>query len=224
MFMGGMGVGEALFWSGGGLESVRGQLRRGVRVLRVDLPGRKRSRNIRPFYTFVGGDGVEALVAWFRVRPVHDHVFVGQTGEGLNYYGVQAYWMRHLRKLGLVVPKRRRGARYGKNLHELRDLFRTRWEKSGAPGVAAEFFMGHVVDPLEYNKAYRDVGFAREQYLRAEPWLNVVSCDPERVDAREVSELRRRYDRLEADVEEMRPAFERWRREWEGFKRRREER
>ena len=52
--------------------------------------------------------------------------------------------MRRLKRLGLIIGKRGKSARYGKNLHEIRDLFRTRWEKSGASGAAAEFFKGHA--------------------------------------------------------------------------------
>ena len=101
----------------------------------------------------------------------------------------------------MIEPRRGIHVRYGKNLHELRDLFRTRWEKSGARGAAAEFFMGHVVDPLDYNKAYRDEAFARAQYLEAEPWLNVVSEEPSKVDVGEVRSLRHQLDDLESRLE-----------------------
>lgn len=82
-------------------------------------------------------------------------------------------------------------------------MFRTRWEKSGASGAAAEFFLGHVVDPLEYNKAMRDSGYALDQYQIAEPWLNIVSSDPTKVDAREVRRLRQEYESQRAEIDAL---------------------
>lgn len=40
--------------------------------------------------------------------------------------------------------------------HELRDTFRTRATITGCASDAAEFAMGHTVDPLNYNKCYND--------------------------------------------------------------------
>ncbi len=70
---------------------------------------------------------------------------------------------------------------HGKHLHELRDLFRTRWHKSAADPVVAEFLMGHQVDPLGYNKAMKDEGYTKIEYLKALPWLNILSEDPSKV-------------------------------------------
>ncbi|MGD0804039.1 MAG: hypothetical protein ABSA11_08215 [Candidatus Bathyarchaeia archaeon] len=94
--------------------------------------------------------------------------------------------------------------RYGKNPHELRDTFRTRWHKSGADSLAAEFFMGHVVDPLGYNKAMEDIDYTRREYRKAERWLNVLSEDPSKVDAGEVEDLQAKIRELEAHDAEMR--------------------
>ncbi|MEM4727207.1 MAG: hypothetical protein QXD04_03005, partial [Candidatus Bathyarchaeia archaeon] len=67
MFQGGMGIGELLHWSRTGLEGLRMQLRDGVRLVRVELPGRKANRNRKPYYTFLGRDAQEALRAWLRI-------------------------------------------------------------------------------------------------------------------------------------------------------------
>lgn len=40
--------------------------------------------------------------------------------------------------------------------HDLRDTFRTRAEFVACSASAAEFVMGHQIDPLEYNKCYHD--------------------------------------------------------------------
>ena len=63
----------------------------------------------------------------------------------------------------------------GKNLHELRDVFRSQWAKSPAKGEVAEFLLGHSIDPLSYNKAWRDLQFYRQEYVKALPYLQILS-------------------------------------------------
>ncbi len=82
------------------------------------------------------------------------------------------------RRIGVIDPIKRgagRGHQTGKNLHELRDVFRSQWEKSPAKASVAEFLMGHVVDPLEYNKAHYDRKWVRKEYLNALPMLQLMS-------------------------------------------------
>lgn len=50
--------------------------------------------------------------------------------------------------------------------------------------------MGHVVDPNEYNKAMRDQEYTLQEYLQAEPWLNIMSQDPTRVPAVEIDKIK----------------------------------
>jgi len=77
--------------------------------------------------------------------------------EPVRKNAISLYWIRHLRKIGVVGPKTRdKSNKTGKSPHEVRDVFRSLWEKSSAKGSVAEFLMGHKVDPLEYNKAFRD--------------------------------------------------------------------
>jgi len=92
--------------------------------------------------------------------------------------------------------------RYGKNVHELRDVFRTLWEKSSGKGAAAEYFMGHTVDPLEYNKAYSDEEYSREQYLEALPYLQIMSSGEPfgRVNRTDVKKQELKIRELEAEL------------------------
>ena len=202
MFQGGMGVGEVLFWNENGLESLQSQLRANGHHIKIDLPGRKKMRNIRPFYTFIGKDALEVLAHWMEARPNNsEYIFVTNRGKPVTYDLMQLYWIRKLKRLGIIKPKHNgdTGSRYGKNLHELRDLFRSRWEKSGSSDNAAEFFLGHVVDPLEYNKAFRDADYALREYRKAEPWLNILSDDPEKIPRENVKELQLRIFELERE-------------------------
>lgn len=88
----------------------------------------------------------------------------------------------------------RTGVRYRVRTHEQRDLFRTQFHYAstyaGADLDVAKFVMGHgsQIDPNKYDKIMRDVAYARSQYRKAMPWLNVLSEDPQRVDRAEVDE------------------------------------
>jgi len=221
MFQAGMGWDEALYWNETGLESTREQLRAGTHPLRIDLPGRKQVKYIKPYYTFIGRDGIEALNYYLKIRPDIDeiHIFFTARGTPLNYEATHTYWLRKLRRCGFIVPRKGGGSiRYGKNLHEIRDVFKTRFHKSRADLSAADFFMGHDVDPLEYDKVFRDKEYGRQQYEDAEPWLNILSETPEKVDVRELDTLRqktqtqeKRLEELETQIGEMMPAFAQWR-------------
>jgi hypothetical protein len=198
MFTGLMGAGELIHFSDHGLDSLMAQLSEGAPLIRVDLPGRKKGRGVRPFYTFLAGDARRALEAWMRVRPPGgSSVFVDQFGHPLTDHGLRFYWRRHLLRLGIIQQDGSgvSSARYGKNLHEMRDVARSRWQKSGADPMAVEFFMGHLIDVNDYNKAFRDVDYARSMYLDAEPWLNIISNDPEKIPRVE-------HDRMISDLQE----------------------
>jgi len=155
-------------------------------------------------------DAIDAFLDYLKVRlepreGKHGKVlFINQRGKPVSKRNVYMYWLKHLKRVGLARLPEPRGRpksnRYGKNPHELRDLFRTRWGMSEAKDWAAEFFMGHKVDPLEYNKAMRNVDYARSQYLKAEPWLNVLSHDEEKASLR-VREANR--DRLEEKIRDQ---------------------
>lgn len=62
--------------------------------------------------------------------------------------------------------------------------------------------MGHIIDTNDYNKAFRDQGYAADEYLKAEPWLNIISEDPERVPLREHQRLQREIGELRKAVKE----------------------
>lgn len=96
--------------------------------------------------------------------------------------------------------------RYRMKTHEIRDLFRTEFHRAqtyaGADADCAEFFMGHSIDALKYDKIMRDRKYALEQYRKALPWLNLLSENPRVVDRSEVQ------DQLEAGRAESRAVSE----------------
>jgi len=184
MLQGGIDEAGICDWSKAGLEDLEkalpeiAHLRSRERVYKIELPGRKKFRNIKPFYTRIGSDAIDALEVWMRKRPGDAKaIFTNQYGDPLSEEAMRTYWTRKLKRLGIIEPGKPgdKGSRYGKNLHELRDLFRSQWEKTPAKGSVAEFMMGHQVDPLEYNKAFRDESWTLGEYRKALPMLQIVS-------------------------------------------------
>ena len=172
MFQAALGMAEFQYWNLNGLESLRSQLSRGDHPIRIDLPGRKQNFNVKPYFTFIGKDGIEAVKYWFKIRPEINSpvIFLSRDGTPPAPRTIRDYWMRYLRRLGFVVPKKGSSlkTRYGKSIHELRDAR------------------------------------AQEQYLIAEPWLNILSEDPETVPLRDLNAHRLHIRELEAEVQRLR--------------------
>jgi hypothetical protein len=208
MLQGGMGVEELLNFDGSGLESARRQIDGRSYPLRVELPGRKKLKNVKPYFTYLGRDAVDALKLWLEVRPVAagKRVFCTQFDNPIRYNSMQMYWLDKLEGLGLIKRPHDRNPsnRYGKNLHEIRDLFKTRWRISGVDIELGDYFMGHDIDSLGYDKSPRDYpDFYREGYERAESWLNVVTEEPEKVPRSEVNRMMREQEETKKTVMEI---------------------
>jgi integrase len=167
MFMSGLGTGEIVYWSNHGAEDLREQLSNDPKIIRIDIPGRKGDRNERNFYSFIAGDALDLLRKWWKIRPRDAKViFVNGRDTPVTESGVYAIWLRHMRRLGIIDPKKEGQREYsnrtGRGLHELRDLFRTQFTKSQAKREIAEFMMGHIVDPLGYNQVGKDERFCQD--------------------------------------------------------------
>lgn len=101
--------------------------------------------------------------------------------EPLTRAAFNKLWIRQLRRIG-IIPKKAGGTittRYGYNPHEMRDvaksLLHTQAKKDGFDMDCAEFWLGHTVDPLGYDKFMLDQEYVRKQYLIAEKYLNIIS-------------------------------------------------
>jgi hypothetical protein len=107
MFQGGMGVGELLEFDATGLESLMVQLRSNVHPVRVDLPGSKKLKYVKPYYTFLGRDAVDALRVWLAERPeeARGRVFCTQFLEPIRYNAMQMYWLKKLADLRLIEKR-----------------------------------------------------------------------------------------------------------------------
>ncbi|MCJ7631688.1 hypothetical protein MUP77_04705, partial [Candidatus Bathyarchaeota archaeon] len=90
------------------------------------------------------------------------------------------------------------GNRTGRNLHELRDLFKTQFSKSPAKLMVADYCLGHSIDPLGYDKSFRDEKFFRDEYRKAVPYLEIMSSGRpfHQIDESEVENLRKEVEHL----------------------------
>ena len=203
MLQGGMGQEELTYWNENGWESLKEHLKQESDIIRVDLPGRKTRKFEKGFYTLLGPDAIQAIRNYLPHRPGGaDAIFIAQGGGPPGKRAIRTYWLRHLRKLGIVTPRVNNddhGYRTGKGLHELRDSFRSLWEKTPAKASVAEFIMGHTVDPLEYNKAFRDEVWVMKEYRKALPMLQILSSGRPygKVDEDEIEKLRRKNEELQ---------------------------
>lgn len=205
MFQGGMGGDEVCYWGENGWSKLEEDLKGDPDLIEIELPGRKMKKFEKPYYTIVGRDAVDALRKWLHHRPENTpYIFTNQYKEALTTHALQIYWVRVGRRIGIIDPIKRgagRGHQTGKNLHELRDVFRSQWEKSPAKGSVAEFMMGHQVDPLEYNKACRDRKWTLGEYRKALPMFQILSSGRPfgQVAEDELESLQRKVQKLEAE-------------------------
>ena len=160
---------------------------------------------MKPYFTFVGSEAIGALNEYMGDRPSgSDCIFVNQFEHPLSDKDIWRYWNRNLKRIGLIqeAPNGSGSTRYGgKNPHELRDFFRTRWQKSGADKDVGEFLMGHDIDPLGYNKAMGDADYVRRIYRHAEPWLNILYDDREKISVDSLEEVRSEMEQRIRDLE-----------------------
>lgn len=120
--MGGMGFEEILHWSKTGYDDLIEQLDKNEPLIRVALPGRKKMKGIKPYYTFLGRDAKKALKEYLKEREKYvtnensGYIFLTTRKNPLTYSSFYQAWMRVLRKLKLI-PERQKGTyhRYGKN-------------------------------------------------------------------------------------------------------------
>ena len=235
MLAGGMGLREILKWNAQGISSLEEAMRNPIRVesqelIKIDFEERK--SNSQPYWTLIGGDALDALKTYLRLRerkraayekkrskareeipPYPDTIFVTTMNTPLKSAStIQHYWLRNLNRQAII--KREKGAphnkRYGKNLHQLRDLFRSQWSIASkrdkkTDNDVAEFLMGHLIDPMGYDQFFNDEHLVAENYAWVLPYLNILSDDTAfgKVDASTLSTQGKQIKELQANVAQL---------------------
>ena len=191
--------------------------RQGVETpFRVDFT-KGRKKNHSPFYTFLGHDTLAAWLEYFEKergwpKPSEPIAVVrggtrSPTKQAIRYV-FETLCVRF--KLRPKNPGRGdRGHRTGVNLHEFRDVARSHLQtakRDGLDETCIEFWMGHRVDPLAYNKfAELEQKYVADNYRIAEKYLNILSTPLESEIAKEQNE---RIVALEKQITEMRQTLE----------------
>jgi hypothetical protein len=185
-------------------------LQKNLELVKLTLPGRKAKRNIRPFYTFIGGDALESIRSYFdreRGWPKKDEPIwmYRNTQRPVSKIGFSFAWIALCRKAGLI-PKEHttdRRTRYGFNPHNTRDLtISTLNTVAGLNPKAIEFWAGHDIDPLGYNQFYStSPQYVEDQYRLAMPYLNLLSGTT--ADPQETGKLRDKVAELETAVKAL---------------------
>jgi len=168
-------------------------------------------------------DAVEALKAWFAIRgpintrpqenprdlPKSDPLFTNQYGVAITASDCWKIFHEAGARAGVNVPDGTRSEQYkGARLrypfrsHECRDTLVTLHRKAGADVVAANFFTGHSIDRLKYDKSpWDEEEYYRQEYLKlARPWLNPISGKALEVEAEITKRFEERLRSLENEV------------------------
>ena len=197
-----------------------GELAEHIREKGVDVPFRVnvlkgRKTRPRPFTTWIGRDALTAWKLYFereRGWPKSgEAAALDQFGKPFTEEGLYKTHMRRLERLKYVKRNHSIFARYGYGLHELRDLARSTLEKAKEQKFnvsSAEHWMGHMVDPLFYNKIWKlDPEYNLTQYKIAEKYLNIISTPPGTISEKEQNQLRglmQEMEELKRDLLEVR--------------------
>ncbi|WP_290596632.1 MULTISPECIES: hypothetical protein [unclassified Archaeoglobus] len=176
--------------------------------VRVDLFRSKVSRTeIKKYYTFLGGDSKVLIKAWLKERPECDReeLFVVYNRRKKEYVPLTSRLLGNMltkiaKRLEIIKPNGLN--RYHVHLHEFRDLFKSLCTLHGVNAVASEFFLGHVIDKLGYDKSPEyDVEWFRQEYMKVEPVLNILSNVGAEAIERAKQEVRAEFNKaLEAVV------------------------
>jgi len=177
---------------------------------RIDfLAGRKRNR--RAYYTFIFRDALTAWKNYFdreRGWPKREGESLALTPAGtpLKKEAIRAAFVTLAKQLKLR-PKTTGGRPSGVAPHEaFRDVVRSLLQtakKKGFDPICSEFWMGHSVDPYNYNKfAEQEPEYVLENAKIAAEYLNIISASAaEQESAKEVESLREEVAKLRGQFE-----------------------
>ncbi len=230
MLVSGMGEDEIVRFSNQGISVLEEAMANPVDDELIEIYLGPRKSNVdKSFYVYIGGGAYRELKKWLKVREkierrfndpelkarrerdaqgvreFPDSIFVTNTFTPLSTSGLYTYFSRKMEQLGFIEKEEKGGpgTRYNKNPHQIRSKFRTQWSMSRMNPDIGEYFMGHTVDSLDYNRAHDDRDYRMGEYLRALPYLDI---DNERsfgqVDEEVVETLSNRVKELEANLAE----------------------
>jgi hypothetical protein len=106
MFQGGMDEGALVYVNTHCAEEILQNLTKNVGVFKIYLPGRKRSRYRKSFYTLLStkGDWADAFRTYMKSTPLKDFtvLYRNTRGEPLKKHNIAAYFHAHAVKAGVI--------------------------------------------------------------------------------------------------------------------------
>jgi hypothetical protein len=164
------------------------------------------------YYSYLSVDALKALQAWLNVRKTLTNKPM-QNGEpifiSLQRTPVKKEQLSYLFNQ-LAISAGLESRKYGKaseiryrfHEHEIRDTFRTACTVSGVAHPVAEFFIGHSIDKLGYDKSpqvYPE--HFKNEYSKVEPMLNIFSNQT--VGMKKLEELETKITEKEAVIQSL---------------------
>lgn len=180
MFQSAMGIAEFTQFNIVGWQKVVNELEK-PGPLRIDLYREKTSREaVKKYYTFISEDAKSLIKEWLNMRPkMEGALFLTFNKMKREWVPLRGELVSNMitivaKKIGLI--KRNGLNRYHVHAHEFRDLFKSLCTLSGVNPIASEFFLGHEIDKLGYDKSPQyDEEWFRNEYRKVEPKLNILS-------------------------------------------------
>lgn len=197
-FQGAMGVGEFEefnVWN----KDLAKRLKEGEVPLLINL---HRPKTDEVYYSFLEKDAVEALKLWLKERerltgkPIEfgEPIFISldkkrSSKEKKVFTAVKSWTIQRIvrtlsAEVGLEKPEKFDQEKYSApsqirhkfHPHELRDVFKSVCSIAGVNPIASEWFLGHKIDKLGYDKSpFIDKEFFRKEYKKAAGLLNLLS-------------------------------------------------
>ncbi|HUK28554.1 MAG TPA: hypothetical protein VLV31_09030 [Candidatus Acidoferrales bacterium] len=199
-------------------EQIVKQIQTGVHPVRVDLPGRKSGENDTEgrFYTYLGKDAIDALTKYFEEergwpragQPIWTQIL--DPTRVLTKPAMEEMWLRLFRHMGKISKRKGPlGARYGYNLHEMRDVATTylhvQAKAEGLDMDCVKLWCGQVgeIDPLKYDKFYKETDYVRNQYLTAEKHLNLLSNPNKTANQEKVETMQQQIQEQQQQLQDL---------------------
>lgn len=158
------------------------------RIIVKRKPGRKVSRRMKGFATFITPEAKTVLLQYIRHReslgekitedsPLITSDRQEELGNFLSSMYLSNHWRRLLKRAHLATKNG--GPWHDIHLHTLRKYFETQCVNAGVKTTYREFWMGHKGRFLEESYFRGEVETHIKEYRKAIPYLNILAPEPQ---------------------------------------------
>ena len=185
------------------------------RIIVKRKPGRKISRRMKAFATFITPEAKTVLLQYIKHReslgekttetsPIITSERQEELGNFLNSTYLSNHWRRLLKRAHLATKNG--GPWHDIHLHTLRKYFETQCTNAAVKTTYREFWMGHRGRFLEESYFRGEVETHIEEYRKAIPYLNILAPEPQDYKAlvEKVRFLEENGKRKETEIQKLR--------------------